>query len=42
MVFIARPAAAEADYHTLRRAVEELVSRARLLADGEVSRRKEA
>jgi len=42
MVFIARPAAAEADYHTLRRAVEELVSRARLLADGEVSMRKEA
>lgn len=42
MVFIARPAAVEADYHTLGRAVAELLSRARLLANGEVSRRKEA
>jgi len=42
MVFIARSAAAEADYHSLRSAVEELLSRARLLADEGVSRRKEA
>ncbi|MCK4471170.1 MAG: ribonuclease P protein component, partial [Anaerolineae bacterium] len=42
MVFIARAAAVEADYHTLRRAIEELLSRARLLADEGVSRRKEA
>ncbi|MBE0415709.1 MAG: ribonuclease P protein component [Dehalococcoidia bacterium] len=38
MVFIARQAAAEADYHTLRRAMEELLARAQLLANG----RKEA
>lgn len=40
MVFIARAAAAEADYHTLRRAMAQLLSRAQLLADGEVSRRR--
>lgn len=37
MVFIARQAAAEADYHALRRAAQELLSRARLLADNKVS-----
>ena len=42
MVFIARPAAVEADYHTLTRAIEELLSRARFLADEEVLGRKEA
>ena len=42
MVFIARPAAAEADYHALRRGIEEFLSRARLLADEWVSVRKEA
>jgi len=42
MVFIARPAAAEADYHALSRGIEELLSRARLLADEWVSVRKEA
>jgi len=42
MVFIARPAAAEADYHALSRGIEELLSRARLLADEWVSMRKEA
>ena len=41
MVFIARQAAAEADYHTLRRAIEELLARARLLGDEEISGRKE-
>ncbi|RLC68584.1 MAG: ribonuclease P protein component [Chloroflexi bacterium] len=34
MVFIARHAAAEADYHTLKRATEELLARAQLLANG--------
>lgn len=34
MVFIARQAAAAADYHTLRRATEELLARAQLLANG--------
>jgi ribonuclease P protein component len=34
MVFIARQAAAEADYHTLGRAMEELLARAKLLANG--------
>ena len=42
MVFIARPAAAEADYHSLRGGIEGLLSRARLLADEWVSVRKEA
>ena len=42
MVFIARQAAVEADYHTLGRAVKELLSRARLLGDEEVSGRQEA
>lgn len=42
MVFIARQAAAEADYHTLRRAIEGLLSRARLLADEGISRSEEA
>ena len=42
MVFIARQAAAEADYNTLRRALEELLSRARLLGAEEISGRKEA
>lgn len=42
MVFIARPAAAAADYHTLRKAMAELLSRARLLADEWVSMRQEA
>jgi ribonuclease P protein component len=40
IVFIARSAAAEADYHTLGRAMAELLSRARLLSDGDVLRRK--
>ena len=40
MVFIARQAAAEADYDSLRKAIAELLSRARLLADEEVSGRK--
>jgi len=34
MVFIARQAAAEADYHTLRRMTEKLLARAQLLANG--------
>ena len=34
MVFIARQAAAEADYHTLRKATEELLARAQLLSNG--------
>ena len=34
MVFIARQAAAEADYHTLRKATEELLARAQLLGNG--------
>ena len=38
MVFIARQAAVESDYHTLKRAMEELLSRAQLLGNG----RKEA
>ena len=42
MVFIARKAAAEADYRTLRRAIEELLSRARLLGAEEISGREEA
>jgi ribonuclease P protein component len=42
MVFIARQAAAEADYNTLRRALEELLSRARLLGTEEISGRQEA
>ena len=37
MVFIARQAAADADYHTLRRAIQELLSRARLLGNEEIS-----
>jgi len=42
MVFIAREAAAEADYHALKRAIEELLAQARLLGDEESSGRKEA
>ncbi len=42
IVFIARQAAAEADYHTLKRAIEELLSRARLLGNEEISGRKES
>jgi ribonuclease P protein component len=38
MVFIARQDAAEADYHNLRRAMNELLTRAQLLGNG----RKEA
>lgn len=34
MIFIARPAAVEADYHSLKRAIEQLLSRAQLLANG--------
>lgn len=34
MVFIARQAAAEADYHVLKRAAQELLARAQLLANG--------
>lgn len=34
MVFIARQAAAEADYHSLRKATEELLARAQLLGNG--------
>ena len=34
MVFIARKAAVEADYHTLKRATEELLVRAQLLSNG--------
>ena len=34
MVFIARPGAVETDYHTLKRAIEELLSRAKLLTNG--------
>ena len=34
MVFIARQAAVESDYHTLKRAMEELLSRAQLLGNG--------
>jgi ribonuclease P protein component len=34
MVFIARKTAAETDYHALRKATEELLARAQLLADG--------
>lgn len=39
LVFIARQAAVEADYHNLRTAIEELLSRARILGPEE---RKEA
>ncbi|TET37610.1 MAG: ribonuclease P protein component [Dehalococcoidia bacterium] len=35
VVFIARQKAAEADYHTLKGAIEELLSRARLLGSEE-------
>ena len=34
MVLIARQTAAETDYHTLRRATEELLARAQLLGGG--------
>jgi ribonuclease P protein component len=34
MVFIARQSAIEADYHTLRKATEELMARAQLLGNG--------
>lgn len=34
MVFIARQAAAEVDYHALRKATEELLARAQLLGNG--------
>lgn len=34
MVFIARPSAVGKDYHTLKRAIEELLARAKLLANG--------
>lgn len=34
MIFIARQAAAAADYHTLRKATEELLARAQLLGNG--------
>jgi ribonuclease P protein component len=34
MVFIARQAAVESDYHTLKMAMEELLSRAQLLGNG--------
>ena len=42
MVFIARQPAAGTDYHTMRRAVEELLARAWLLGDGESLEREEA
>ena len=34
MVFIARKDAAQADYHTLKQATQELLARARLLGNG--------
>lgn len=34
MVFIARQAATETDYHTLKKAMEELLARAQLLGNG--------
>ena len=35
IVFITRPAAADADYHELRRSIEKLLLRARLISENE-------